>query len=139
MFSKTDKVGSIEYLEHKLQELGNSSANNASYWLKLSEHCAKLSSDQLKFVHNCDKVKKTKSKMMDAFNLYLFEKFKDEFAKFPNFQPLCDDYVESIISATDDYSNNVQNALLENEQLKQRIAELERLNDKSNTKRTGQS
>ena len=139
MFSKTDKVGSIEYLEQKLQELGNSSANNASYWLKLSEHCAKLSSDQLKFVHNCDKVKKTKSKMMDAFNLYLFEKFKDEFAKFPNIQPLCDDYIESIISATDDYSNNVQNALLENEQLKQRIAELERLNDRSNTKRTGQS
>ena len=139
MFSKSDKVGNIEYLERRLQELGESQASNASYWLKLSEHCAKLSSDQLKFVTNCDKVKKAKSKMMEAFNLYLFEKFKDEFAKLQNVQSLCDDYIESIITATDDYSNNVQNALLENEQLKQRIAELERLNDKSSTKRTGQS
>lgn len=136
MFSKTDKVGSIEYLERKLQQLGESQANNTGYWLKLSEHCSKLSSDQLKYVNSCDKVKKAKSKMMDAFNLYLFEKFKDEFAKLPNMQTICDDYIESIINATDDYSNNVQNALLENEKLKQRIAELEQLNDKSSTKRT---
>jgi hypothetical protein len=137
MFSKSDKVGNIEYLERKLQQLGESQANSTGYWLKLSEHCAKLSADQLKYVNNCDKVKKAKSKMMDAFNLYLFEKFKDEFAKLPNMQSFCDDYIEAIITATDDYSNNIQNALLENEQLKQRIAELEKLNDKVNTKRVG--
>jgi aspartyl/asparaginyl beta-hydroxylase (cupin superfamily) len=135
MFSKTDKVGNIEYLERKLQELGESQANSASYWLKLSEHCSKLSSDQLKYVHNCDKVKKAKSKMMEAFNLFLFERYKEDFAQVETIRPICDEYVNTILQVADDYGDVMKRTLEENEKLKAKIQELERKNAKQNTTR----
>lgn len=136
---ESDKVGNIELLEHKLKNLENkTSTNKSDYWQKLSDICSKLSADQLNYVTNNQNVTNAKNKMMEAFSLYLFEKYKDDFAEIQTFQTVCDDYVDTIEDTIKEYSNKVTSTFEENKILKNKISELERKlnnNEKSNTKR----
>ena len=136
MFESFNKVGTIETLEQKLKQLEQKPASNASYWQKLSDMCAKMSADQLNYVQNSEEVLKAKSQVMEAFNLYLFEKFKDDFVEVEMFTKLCDEYVDTITDIAQRYSEGVIKTLDENKELKAKIKELERkLNEKSDTKR----
>lgn len=137
MFGKFDKVGSIEVLEQKLKSL-ETPANKSSYWQKLSDSCSKMSADQLNYVSNNEEVLKTKSEMMTAFNLYLFERFKEEFASNDMFTNYCDDYVDKVLDVASNYSESIKQTLDENEKLKAKILKLEKElnNAKSNTKGT---
>lgn len=137
---ESDRVGNIELLEHKLKHLENkTSTSKSDYWQKLSDICSKLSADQLNYVTNNQNVTNAKNKMMEAFSLYLFEKYKDDFAEIQTFQTVCDDYVDTIEDTIKEYSNKVTSTFEENKILKNKISELERKlnnNEKSNTKRT---
>jgi uncharacterized coiled-coil DUF342 family protein len=134
MFKSLDKVGSIELLQRKVRELEHETSKS-SYWLKLSDECGKMSADQLNYVSTHEEVIKAKSQMMEAFNLYLFEKYKEEFAEAEMFKKYCDDYIDKIADVASNYSESITKTLDENEKLKAKIAELERkLNAKSNTK-----
>lgn len=137
---ESDRVGNIELLEHKLKNLENkTSTSKSGYWQKLSDICSKLSADQLNYVTNNQNVIMTKNKMMEAFSLYLFEKYKDDFAEIQTFQTVCDDYIDTIEDTIKEYSNKVTSTFEENKILKNKISELERKlnnNEKSNTKRT---
>lgn len=136
MFQSLNKVGHIEALEQKLKQELETPASKSSYWQKLSDTCAKMSADQLNYVQNSEEVIGAKTQMMDAFNLYLFEKFKDEFAGVEMFTKLCDNYQDIIADVAQKYSEGVAKTLDENKELKARIKELERkLNEKSDTKR----
>lgn len=140
MFKSDDRVGNIELLEQKLKHFEEqSSINETGYWQNLSEMCSKLSSDQLNYINNNENVIDKKNKMMEAFNLFLFEKFKKDFAEIPNCQKLCDDYIDTIQDTIANYNEQIANTIEENKELKTKIAELERKiknNEKSNTKRT---
>lgn len=141
MFESKDRVGNIELLEKKIAELEGEkpSADKSGYWQRLSDYCEKMSTDRLHFINNNKTVLQAKTKMMEAFNLYLFEKFKDEFAELEGVKPLCDSYIETIISMDEEYQSKVVNAVDENIELRAKIAELERkLDDKSNSKGVGQ-
>lgn len=137
MFKSTDKVGNIKLLEHKLKNLEEqSSTNKTDYWQKLSDVCSKLSADQLNYINNSEKVIDKKNKMMEAFNLFLFEKYKNDFVEIEAFKNLCADYVDTIQDVIKDYSKQVENTIEENKKLKQKLAELEKkINEKSSTKR----
>ena len=136
MFESFNKVGTIETLEQKLKQL-EKPASKSSYWQKLSDTCAKMSADQLNYVQNSEEVLKAKSQVMEAFNLYLFEKFKDDFVEVEMFTKLCDEYVDTITDIAQRYSDGVIKTLDENKELKAKIKELERkLNEKSDTKGT---
>ena len=136
MFESFNKVGTIETLEQKLKQLEQKPASKSSYWQKLSDTCAKMSADQLNYVQNSEEVLKAKSQVMEAFNLYLFEKFKDDFVEVEMFTKLCDEYVDTITDIAQRYSDGVIKTLDENKELRAKIKELERkLNEKSDTKR----
>ena len=136
MFESLNKVGSIEALEHKLKQL-EQPASKTSYWQKLTDECAKMSADQLNYVQNSEEVIGAKSQMMEAFNLYLFEKFKDDFVQVEMCTKLCDTYYDTIADVAKKYSEGVAKTLDENKELKAKIKELERmLNEKSDTKGT---
>ena len=136
MFESFNKVGTIETLEQKLKQL-EKPASKSSYWQKLSDTCAKMSADQLNYVQNSEEVLKAKSRVMEAFNLYLFEKFKDDFVEVEMFTKLCDEYVDTITDIAQRYSDGVIKTLDENKELRAKIKELERkLNEKSDTKGT---
>ena len=137
MFESFNKVGTIETLEQKLKQLEQKPASKSSYWQKLSDTCAKMSADQLNYVQNSEEVLKAKNQVMEAFNLYLFEKFKDDFVEVEMFTKLCDEYVDTISDVAQRYSDGVIKTLDENKELKAKIKELERkLNEKSDTKGT---
>lgn len=140
MFKSDDKVGNIELLEQEIKNIeGNSSKNKTGYWQKLSEICSKLSTDQLNYINNNENVISKKNKIMEAFNLFLFENFKKDFAEIPNCQKLCDDYIDTIQDTIANYNEQIANTIEENKELKTKIAELERKiknNEKSNTKGT---
>jgi BMFP domain-containing protein YqiC len=73
--------------------------------------------------------------MMEAFNLFLFEKYKDDFAQVETIRPICDEYINTILQVADEYGDVMKRTLEENEKLKARIEELERKNAKQNTTR----
>jgi hypothetical protein len=139
MFGLNDnKVGStIEQMEQKLKDLeANATTNKTGYWQRLTAHCEKMSADQLKFIDTNKKVIEAKAVMMNAFNLYLFERFKEDFAGVEKLQPICNEYINSILQASDSYADVLANTLKENEELKKRLEELERKqSDKNNSKR----
>ena len=133
------RVGEIEYYKQQLANLGqnNVPVKQESYWQKLTDYCSKMSADQQSFVNNSKEVRDSRAKMMDAFNLYLFERHKDEFIQLDDFRELCDRYVDSVLSTSQEYSVQVARTADENVSLKARIAELERkLNAKSDANGT---
>ena len=135
MFESLNKVGSIEALEHKLKQL-EQPASKTSYWQKLTDECAKMSADQLNYVQNSEEVIGAKSQMMEAFNLFLFEKLKDEFVEVEVFRKLCDNYQDTIADVASKYSDSISKTLDENKELRAKVKELERkLNEKSDSKR----
>jgi hypothetical protein len=139
MFYDTDKVGKINEIEQKIFSLEHKApTSEAGYWQKLTKYCEKLSADQLNFINKNKTVNENKRQLMEAFNLFLFERYKDEFAQIEGMKPLCDKYINSIIECGTEYSNNVQKAVEENSELKNKIAELERkLNETKGTRQGG--
>lgn len=98
-----------------------------NYWQKLADCCEKMSADQQAFVYSHKTVLHAKAALMDAFSLFLFEAYKEAFRQSnDSFQKLCDAYIDSIINASGEYSTKIAQSIEENEQLKARVAELER-------------
>ena len=133
------RVGEIEFYKQQLAMMGQNKlpSTQGVYWQKLTDYCSKLSADQQNFVNNSKEVRDSRAKMMEAFNLYLFERYKDEFIQLDDFRGLCDDYVDTVINTSKEYSAQVARTADENISLKARIAELERkLDGKSDTSGT---
>lgn len=117
----SDKMG---FLNQQFENLNVQENNKTSYWTKLSNLCSKMSSDQLNYANTNEEVLKAKSQMVEAFNLFLFETFKDEFVKVEAFEKLADKYVEEFQKAADDFSKNISDVISENERLKEEIKRL---------------
>lgn len=131
-----DKVGNIKNLEQQLKSLeSKTSTNSTGYWQILSSNCEKMSADQLNFINSNNKVIECKAKMMEAFNLFLFERYKEDFAQVETIRPICDEYINIILQVADEYGDVMKRTLEENEKLKAKIQELERKNAKQNTTR----
>lgn len=116
------RAGRIELLEQTINSFN--ADNKTSYWNKLSDICSKMSSTQLNFVDTNKNVIDKKLQMMEAFNLFLFQKMRDEFVKYPEFEKICDSYIDSIIEALKEYDDNITNILEENRKLKEENADL---------------
>lgn len=131
-----ERVGVIEEYRDNLGLTGDfKSPGPNNYWQKLSDYYSRMSADQQNFVSNNEKVLESKAKMMEAFSLFMFERYKDEFIKLDSFRKLCDDYVNTVIATGQEYSEQIAKTVNENESLKAKVAELERkLNEQqSNT------
>lgn len=134
-----ERVGGVEYYKQLLSQRDSlqSPPSSTGLWQKLTDYCSKMSADQQNFVERNQKVQESRAKMMDAFLLYLFERYKDEFVQLNNFQTLCEDYVNTVIETGKEYSAQIAHTVNENADLKARIAELERkINAQSGTNGT---
>ena len=135
-----ERVGGIDYYKQQLlSQRGpiQGSSGTISLWQKLADYCSKMSADQQNFVEKSQRVLESRTRMMEAFSLYLFERHKDEFIQLDSFRELCDGYVNTVIDTSKEYSAQVARTANENASLKARIAELERkLNGNSNSSGT---
>lgn len=125
MFEKS-QIGSdkMSILEQQINNLSAQGNYKTSYWSKLSNLCSKMSSDQLNFANTNEEVLKAKSQMVEAFNLFLFETFKDEFVRVQEFEKLCDNYIEAFEKAGEEFNKKISDVMSENEKLKAEILKL---------------
>lgn len=132
-----EKVGdNIVTLEQKLKTLeAKPPANEIGYWSRLSDNCNKMSADQLNYVNKNKEVNEAKAEMMEAFSLFLFEKYKEDFAQIETMKPLCDGYIEAIFKACNEYGDVLSRTLEECEELKKKLAKLEEKQNANNSKR----
>ena len=125
MLEANNKVGEIEALQQQLKDL-NVQGNQTSYWLKLSKMCENLSSDQQEYINTNEEVKKAYSQMMEAFNLFLFETLKEQFASNVIFTKCCDEYIDSVQDALNDYQNNMSKLRQEYDKLKGELEQIKK-------------
>ena len=130
-----NKSGEIEQLKRRLLESEGMQTKKSSYWQRLSDHCSKMSPDQLSYIDSNQKVSIARNQMFEAFIMYLFDKHKDSFAENESCLPLCDAYVEAVLTAGQEYTIEVVDAMNENALLKAKLKELENeLKEKRNAK-----
>ena len=125
MLEANNKVGEIEALQQQLKDL-NVQGNQTSYWQKLSKMCENLSSDQQEYINTNEEVKKAYSQMMEAFNLFLFETLKEQFASNVIFTKCCDEYIDSVQDALNDYQNNMSKLRQEYDKLKGELEQIKK-------------
>lgn len=61
--------------------------------------------------------------MMESFNSFLFEKFKEDFSAVPAFQPTIEKYVNTILESSQEYGKRTKELEEENKRLKQQLEE----------------
>lgn len=61
--------------------------------------------------------------MMESFNSFLFEKFKEGFSAVPAFQPTIERYVNTILESSQEYGKRTKELEEENKRLKQQLEE----------------
>ena len=118
MTEANKRVGKIELLEQHIQDLSSQAENKTSYWMKLDRMCENLSSDQQRHLNASAEVINAKAKLVDSFNLFLFENLREQFAASEKYKIVCDNYIDSIQDVLTDYSSNMQKLREENENLR---------------------
>lgn len=99
-----------------------------NYWDRLKDSAGSMDVAQVTFVMSQDAVKEAYSGMMEAFNSFLFEKFKEDFSTVQTFQPAIERYVDAVLKTAQDYGKHAAALEEENSKLKQQIEELKNAN-----------
>lgn len=94
------------------------------YWKHLTDSVGGMDISQVQYVMSQDSVKNVYAELMNAFNLFLFERFKEEFSAIPSFQPLVERYVNTILSSAQEYGKHAKYLEEENNKLKKELEEL---------------
>lgn len=97
-------------------------------WKRLQDATVSIDMAQATWIMSQEPVKSSYENMMTAFNHYLFEKFKDDFASLSPYHDIVNTYVESILTTAQKYAKHTEQLAKENEELKQRLKELEDAN-----------
>lgn len=110
----------MKTLETLKQMVDNPQQN---YWNRLKDSTDKMDTAQVSWVMSQDSVKKVYEDMMESFNSFLFEKFKEDFSAVPAFQPTIERYVNTILESSQEYGKRTKELEEENKRLKQQLEE----------------
>lgn len=110
----------MKTLETLKQMVDNPQQN---YWNRLKDSTDKMDTAQVSWVMSQDSVKKVYEDMMESFNSFLFEKFKEDFSAVPAFQPTIEKYVNTILESSQEYGKRTKELEEENKRLKQQLEE----------------
>lgn len=91
------------------------------YWSRLKDSADTMNDAQRQYVLSQESVRRVYEEMMGSFNSYLFEKFKDDFATVPAFQPAIERYVDAVLMSAQDYGKHLANLEEENNKLRQQL------------------
>jgi hypothetical protein len=92
-----------------------------NYWSKLKDSTGSMDVSQITYVMSQDSVKEKYREMLEAFNSFLFEKFKEDFSAVPTFQPVVEDYVNAVLKSAENYGNHVKDLEEENKRLREAL------------------
>lgn len=94
------------------------------YWGRLKDSAGGMDVAQVTYVMSNESVKEVYKEMMKSFTSFLFEKYKEDFAAVPTFQPVVEKYIDTVLKVAQSYGQHAQCLEEENKKLRQ---ELERL------------
>lgn len=118
------KVGEIERLQQQVKDLRTQGNDKTDYWQKLDKINQSLSADQQEFLNNSVEVLQAKTQLVEAFNLFLFKNFREQFAQDEYFRIVCDRYIDTIQDELKEYGNNISKIIEENNKLKNEIKQI---------------
>lgn len=95
-------------------------------WIKLNDVVSHLSPEQIAYINSNKELVHKKTELNGVFNEWLFEKYKNEFTKIPQFEAIAREYVISVEKASQEYIESAKNMMTENEQLRSELDELRR-------------
>lgn len=118
---------SIDGLEQKLAGYKNSQkAEVQPIWKRFNDLIQQMSDDQKSYVANHEFVVGEKHKMMQVFNEWIFEKYKNEFVTISGFDSIAQGYVEAVASTAQEFGQKSAALRQENEQLRRELDELKK-------------
>ena len=95
-------------------------------WIKLNDVVSHLSPEQIAYINSNKELVHKNTELNGVFNEWLFEKYKNEFTKIPQFEAIAREYVISVEKASQEYIESAKNMMTENEQLRSELDELRR-------------
>ena len=95
-----------------------------SVWSRLKDSTEGMDVAQVTYVMTQESVKEVYKEMMKSFTSYLFEKYKDDFATVPTFQPVVERYIDTVLKAAQNYGQYAQSLEEENKKLKHELEKL---------------
>lgn len=93
-------------------------------WKRLQDATVSIDMSQSNWIMSQESVKAAHGDLMQAFQHYLFERFKDEFASLPLYQDIVSKYVDSVLTAAQGFAKRTEQLERENEELKRKLEEL---------------
>ena len=101
-----------------------SEAVEPSPWKQLQDLTEKMSEEQISWTLAQPEVKKVKEDLFNAFNSWIFERFKEEFSREKAYQPLVQSYISTVISSGEAFGQKAKNLAEENARLRKELEEL---------------
>ena len=96
----------------------------AEQWKRLQDATTSIDMSQSNWIMSQETVKSAYGDLMQAFQHYLFERFKDDFASLPLYQDIISKYVDSVLAAAQGFAKRTEQLERENEELKRKLEEL---------------
>lgn len=98
--------------------------SGAEYWSRLKDTAGNMDVAQVTYVMSQESVKEVYREMMKSFTSFLFEKYKEDFASVPAYQPVVDRYIDTVLKAAQDFGQHAHRLEEENNRLKQELEKL---------------
>ena len=98
--------------------------SGAEYWSRLKDNAGNMDVAQVTFVMSQESVKEVYKEMMKSFTSFLFERYKNDFASVPAYQPVVERYVDTVLKAAQSFGQHAHNLEEENNRLKQELEKL---------------
>lgn len=117
----------IKELEQRIANINNTNKEANSVWSVLDNRTKEMTQQDIEAINSNSEVNTVREEMLNAFvGMFLFSKYRDEFASIPSFRPICDKYISTVLSVKSDiYKKNVS-LEEENKRLKQELEEARR-------------
>lgn len=122
----TDRIADLQAKLAMLEQKQNVSAKSV-IWGILDDKTKELSEQDIAAINSSPEVKNRLAEMMNAFTgMFLFAKYRDEFAGIPAFRPLCDKYISAVLDAKAARYKRTAELEEENQRLKEELAAAKR-------------
>lgn len=120
-----ERVKELEARIASLRNTQHTDVQQSTLWTTLDDNIKGISQQEIEAINADLEVSKARDAMMGVFTgMFLFSRFRDEFASIPAFRPLCDQYISAILKAKADTFRRATELEAENKRLKEELEKL---------------
>lgn len=122
-----DYLNQVNIIKNQLENIRTQPQNfSNTIWTRLEDYIKNMSLEQKIYTNSQEEVKNANLELMQCFNQFLFDRFKNDFGSVENYKPFINKYIDIYIENSKGYKAKTQLLEEENENLKKRLDELEK-------------